>query len=84
MAQLDFFSHGSPTPENATLPLRLARAGAPEMTVAENLARLDVDTVLLLDQAVERIFADGSSLYYYHGLSRANTPVGIPRSRAMA
>ena len=25
----------------------------------------DVDAVLLLDQAVERIFADGSSLYYY-------------------
>jgi hypothetical protein len=40
----------------------------------------DVDTVLLLDQAVERIFADGSSLYYYHGLSRANTPVGARRA----
>ena len=39
-----------------------------------------VDTVLLLDQAVERIFADGSSLYYYHGLSRANTPVGARRA----
>jgi hypothetical protein len=37
----------------------------------------DVDAVLLLDQAVERIFADGSSLYYYHGLTRANTPVGV-------
>jgi len=40
----------------------------------------DVDVVLLLDQAVERIFADGSSLYYYHGLTRANTPVGVRRA----
>jgi hypothetical protein len=40
----------------------------------------DVDAVLLLDQAVERIFADGSSLYYYHGLTRANTPVGARRA----
>jgi len=35
-----------------------------------------VDAVLLLDQAVERVFADGSSLYYYHGVTRALTPVG--------
>ncbi len=40
----------------------------------------DVDAVLLLDQAVERIFADGSSIYYYHGLTRANTPVGARRA----
>jgi len=40
----------------------------------------DVDAVLLLDQAVERIFPDGSSLYYYHGLTRANTPVGVRRA----
>ncbi|MDX2436736.1 MAG: hypothetical protein QNL88_06785 [Acidobacteriota bacterium] len=40
----------------------------------------DVDVVLLLDQAVERIYADGSSLYYYHGLTRANTPVGVRRA----
>lgn len=40
----------------------------------------DVDVVLLLDQAVERIFADGSSLYYYHGLTRANTPAGVRRA----
>lgn len=40
----------------------------------------DVDVVLLLDQAVERIFADGSSLYYYHGLTRANTPAGTRRA----
>jgi hypothetical protein len=36
----------------------------------------DVDAVLLLDQAVEKIFSDGSSLYYYHGITRAITPVG--------
>ncbi len=43
----------------------------------------DVDTVLLLDQAVERIFPDGSSLYYYHGISRANTPVGARRASVL-
>ncbi len=36
----------------------------------------DVDVVLLLDQAVERVFPDGSAMYYYHGVSRAITPVG--------
>ncbi len=36
--------------------------------------------MLLLDQAVERIFPDGSSLYYYHGVTRANTPVGVRRA----
>jgi hypothetical protein len=36
----------------------------------------DVDAILLLDQAVERIFPDGSSIYYYHGLTRALTPQG--------
>lgn len=36
----------------------------------------DVDVVLLLDQAVERVFSDGSAMYYYHGVSRAVTPVG--------
>ncbi len=40
----------------------------------------DGDVVLLLDQAIERIFADGSSLYYYHGLTRANTPAGVRRA----
>jgi hypothetical protein len=43
----------------------------------------DVDAVLLLDQAVERIFTDGSSLYYYHGLTRANTPVGARRASVL-
>ncbi len=36
----------------------------------------DIDSILILDQAVERVFPDGSSLYYYHGLSRAVTPAG--------
>jgi hypothetical protein len=43
----------------------------------------DVDAVMLLDQAVERIFTDGSSLYYYHGLTRANTPVGARRASVL-
>ncbi len=43
----------------------------------------DVDVALLLDQAVERIHSDGSSLYYYHGLSRANTPVGARRAAVL-
>ncbi|MCP4901043.1 MAG: hypothetical protein GY906_29080 [bacterium] len=37
----------------------------------------DADLVLLLDQAVEEVFLDGSSLYYYHGLSRVLTPAGV-------
>ncbi len=43
----------------------------------------EVDAVLLLDQAVEKIFADGSSLYYYHGVTRANTPVGARRASTL-
>ncbi len=43
----------------------------------------DVDVVLLLDQAVERIFPDGSSVYYYHGVTRANTPGGIRRASVL-
>ncbi len=39
-----------------------------------------VDAVLLLDQAVERVFPDGSSLYYYHGVTRALTPVGAQQA----
>lgn len=39
-----------------------------------------VDAVLLLDQAVERVFEDGSSLYYYHGVTRALTPVGAQQA----
>ncbi len=36
-----------------------------------------VDSALILDQAVERVFGDGSSLYYYHGLTKALTPAGV-------
>ena len=39
-----------------------------------------VDAILLLDQAVERVFSDGSSLYYYHGVTRALTPVGAQQA----
>lgn len=42
----------------------------------------NVDAVLLLDQAVERVFPDGSSLYYYHGLSKALTPAGARQASA--
>ncbi len=52
----------------------------PEFAAQNRDFGTDVDTVLLLDQAVERIFSDGSSLYYYHGLTRANTPVGARRA----
>jgi len=47
-------------------------------SVVEREAEPDegVGVVLLRDQAVERIYPDGSSLYYYHGVSRAITPVG--------
>lgn len=40
MARLGYFSHSSPTPESATLRLRLGRAGVASVTAAENLALL--------------------------------------------
>jgi len=43
----------------------------------------NADVVLLLDQAVERVFADGSALYYYHGISRAVTPVGVRQASVL-
>jgi hypothetical protein len=52
------------------------RVGVESVVQGEGDPDKDVDVVLLLDQAVERIYADGSSLYYYHGVSRAITPVG--------
>jgi hypothetical protein len=54
-------------------PYRLSVAEV-EATIAGDA--VGVDAVLLLDQAVERVFNDGSSLYYYHGVTRALTPVG--------
>ncbi len=38
MASLEYFSHTSPTPENATLSLRVARSGSFIGTLGENLA----------------------------------------------
>ena len=38
MASLDYFSHTSPTPNNATLSLRVARSGSFIGTLGENLA----------------------------------------------
>lgn len=52
------------------------RLSLDEITAREEEGSDGVDAVLLLDQAVERVFADGSSLYYYHGVTRALTPVG--------
>ncbi len=43
----------------------------------------DLDAILLLDQAVERIEADGSSIYYYHGVTKALTPVGAQRASVL-
>ena len=42
-----------------------------------------VDVMLLLDQAVERVYSDGSALYYYHGVSRAVTPVGTRQASTL-
>lgn len=55
------------------------------LSLEEILVRVEengdgVDAVLLLDQAVEQVFPDGSSLYYYHGVTRALTPVGAQQA----
>jgi len=39
-----------------------------------------VDAALLLDQAIEKVYPDGSSLYYYHGLTKALTPEGVSQA----
>lgn len=54
-------------------PFRVERS---EVAVGSPPAGSQLDLELLLDQAVERVFPDGSALYYYHGISRALTPVG--------
>ncbi len=59
------------------------RVDALERAKAAPAAADGVDAVLLLDQAVERVFADGSSLYYYHGLSKALTPEGARQAAAV-
>ncbi len=40
MATLHYFSHQSPTLENATPPQRIARAGSPFIAVGENIAKM--------------------------------------------
>lgn len=54
-----------------------------EVTDSISVSEESIDVVLLLDQAVERVFSDGSSLYYYHGLSKALTPAGARQASAM-
>jgi hypothetical protein len=51
-----------------------------EVMARDDVGADEVDAVLLLDQAVERVFSDGSSLYYYHGVTRAITPVGAQQA----
>lgn len=51
-----------------------------ELARAQDHPTEGLDSILILDQAVERVFADGSSLYYYHGLSKALTPEGVRRT----
>jgi uncharacterized protein YkwD len=54
MATLNYFSHQSPTPENATPPDRIARAGSPFVAVGENIAKMPPMTVAsLATQTVE-------------------------------
>jgi uncharacterized protein YkwD len=48
MATLNYFSHQSPTPENATPPDRIARAGSPFIAVGENIAKMPPMTVASL------------------------------------
>lgn len=59
------------------------RVDVDDVIERETEAAKDVDVVLLLDQAVERIFPDGSSMYYYHGVSRAITPVGANQAATL-
>jgi hypothetical protein len=56
---------------------------AEEVVEREAEPATDIDVVLLLDQAVERIFPDGSSLYYYHGVTRAITPRGARQAAVL-
>ena len=59
------------------------RVDATEFASKHRKLGRDSDVVLLLDQAVERIFPDGSSVYYYHGVTRVNTPGGIRRASVL-
>jgi hypothetical protein len=59
------------------------RVAVEDITAAEKPVASGTDVVLMLDQAVERIYPDGSAIYYYHGLSRAITPIGAQRSSTL-
>ncbi len=56
---------------------------AMDVARSSSVSEEGVDAVLLLDQAVERVFPDGSSLYYYHGLSKALTSSGARQAAAL-
>lgn len=60
-------------------PFRVETAPLLEAEQPESSA----DSVLLLDQAVEKVFRDGSSIYYYHGLTRTMTPEGARLASVM-
>lgn len=59
------------------------RVDAAALAAAQGSGPKDVDSELILDQAVERVYADGSSIYYYHGLSRALTSAGVRQAAAL-
>jgi len=56
---------------------------ASDIIRSSSVSEEGVDAVLLLDQAVERVFPDGSSLYYYHGLSKALTRSGARQASSL-
>ncbi|NOZ93679.1 MAG: DUF3857 domain-containing protein [Acidobacteria bacterium] len=56
------------------------RVDALEIAKKHGEAPTGMDSELILDQAVERVYEDGSSLYYYHGLTRALTPAGVDQA----
>ena len=59
------------------------RVDAAALAAAQGSGPKDVDSELILDQAVERVYPDGSSIYYYHGLSRALTSAGVRQAAAL-
>ncbi len=59
---------------------RRFQVDALEVARSQGAPPAGVDSELILDQAVERVFPDGSSLYYYHGLTRAVTPAGVEQA----
>jgi len=79
------------TPSTLQLRTLLWRLGSEPFWTPFHVDALDVaekhgesppgmDSELILDQAVERVYRDGSSLYYYHGLTRALTPAGVDQA----